>query len=205
MNTKYNIWIFVAVIILLPAAAFGIVKWYENNYTSLPVLGPPNHVLSDFSLTNQNGKSRSLKNEEGKITVNNFFFTHCPTICPKMIWNIKTVQAIFKNDEDVLFNSFTVDPQRDSVAQLKQYALRLGIDNNWQLLTGDKKEIYKLARKSFLVVATDGDGGPNDFIHSDLLVLVDKQKKIRGYYKGTDEEAIKNLERDIKRLEQLKN
>jgi protein SCO1/2 len=101
----------------------------------------------------------------------------------------------------LLINSFTVDPERDSVGQLKSYAGKMDIHDNWQLITGEKKEIYKLARKSLLVVATDGDGGPNDFIHSELLVLVDQAKRIRGFYNGTDDAEVNNLLRDIKRLE----
>ena len=201
MSKKYSIWIFVAAVVLLPMSVFALVKWYEHSFTKLPVLGVDNHTISDFELVNQYGATTSLHDWEGKITVNNFFFTHCPSICPKMVRNLKNVQQLLGRDSELLINSFTVDPERDSVAQLKAYASRMDINNNWQLITGDKKEIYKLARKSFLVVATDGDGGPNDFIHSEMLVLVDKQKRIRGFYSGTDGDDMKNLLRDIKRLE----
>lgn len=201
MSKKYSIWFFVAVVVLLPMCVFAVVKWYEHSFTKLPVLGGDNHTISDFKLVNQYGSTTSLHDWEGKITVNNFFFTHCPSICPKMVRNLKNVQQLLGGDSELLINSFTVDPERDSVAQLKSYALRMDIQNNWQLITGDKKQIYKLARKSFLVVATDGDGGPDDFIHSEMLVLVDKQKRIRGFYSGTSEEEAKSLLRDIKRLE----
>lgn len=97
--------------------------------------------------------------------------------------------------------SFTVDPQRDSIQQLKSYATRMGLNtNHWDLLTGDKKEIYRLARKSFLVVAADGDGGADDFIHSDKLVLIDRRLQIRGFYDGTENEDIKQLLIDINKL-----
>ena len=191
---------FLAAVVLLPMAVFAVVKWYEHSYTKLPVLGAKDHTIANFSLVNQYGATTSLSDWENKITVDNFFFTHCPSICPKMIRNLKKVQQQYAGEEEILINSFTVDPERDSVAQLKHYARRLDIKNNWQLITGDKKDIYKLARRSFLVVATDGDGGPTDFIHSELLVLVDKEKRIRGYYNGTDETEVDNLLRDINRL-----
>ncbi len=200
MFKKYNIWVFLAAVVLLPIGVFAVVKWYEHSYTQLPVLGPPNHAIADFKLENQYGATTSLAEWEGKITVDNLFFTHCPVVCPKMIRSLKKVQQLYAGDLELLINSFSVDPERDSVAQLMQFAQRLDIKNNWQLLTGDKKEIYKLARKSFLVVATDGDGGPTDFIHSELLVLVDKEKRIRGYYNGTDEKEVEDLLRDIQRL-----
>lgn len=200
MIKKYHIWIFMAAVVLLPMGVFAVVKWYEHSYTKLPVLGPEGHTIADFKLANQYGALTSLKEWEGKITVDNFFFTHCPVVCPKMIRSLKKVQQLYAGDEELLLNSFSVDPERDSVAQLQKFAQRVDIKNNWQLLTGDKKEIYKLARKSFLVVATDGDGGPADFIHSELLVLVDKEKRIRGYYNGTDEKEVDNLLRDIQRL-----
>ena len=111
------------------------------------------------------------------------------------------IQEAFKTDAEILISSFTVDPERDSSAQLKKYARQYNVDTrNWNLLTGDKKEIYKLARNSFMLVATDGDGGPDDFIHSESLVLIDKQKKIRGYYNGTSNDEVNQLIIDIKKL-----
>ena len=200
MIKKYTIGLFMAAVVLLAIGVFAVVKWFEHSYTKLPVLPQAGHSIANFQLANQYGALTSLKDWEGKITVDNFFFTHCPTVCPKMIRSLKKVQQQYAGDEEILINSFTVDPERDSVAQLKSYAERLDIKQNWQLLTGDKKDIYKLARKSFLVVATEGDGGPTDFIHSELLVLVDKRKRIRGYYNGTDEEEVDHLLRDINRL-----
>jgi len=197
---KYNVWLFVAAVVLLPMGVFAVVKWYEHSYIKLPVYGGEGHTIADFNLVDQHGATTSLKDWENKIVVADFFFTHCPVVCPKMTRSLKKVQQLYAGDEELLINSFSVDPERDSVTQLKNYAERMDIKNNWQLITGDKKEIYKLARNSFKIVATDGDGGPNDFIHSELLVLVDKEKKIRGYYNGTDEEDVSNLLRDINRL-----
>ncbi len=200
MGRKYNIWVFVAVVVLLPISVFGFVKLLEQRYQPLPVLGPKNHRISPFSFTNQNGKTLSLTDCKDKIVVANFFFTHCPSICPKMTKNLQRIQA-YSGIDNLMINSFSVDPERDSVSQLKSYAGKFNIKGEWNLLTGNKKELYKLARKDFLITATDGDGGPNDFIHSENLVLIDKEGRIRGYYPGTNEAAVNNLIRDLKKLE----
>ena len=200
MWRKHNIWVFVAAVVFVPISVFGFVKLLENRYQPLPVLGPKDHVISNFSFTNQEGKTISLSDWKGNIVVANFFFTHCPSICPKMTKNLQRIQA-YSEIDNLMINSFSVDPERDSVLKLKAYADKFNIKGNWSLLTGDKKELYKLARKSFLITATDGDGGPNDFIHSENLVLIDKQGRIRGYYPGTNETAVNNLIRDLKKLE----
>jgi protein SCO1/2 len=114
------------------------------------------------------------------------------------------VQAAYANNEQLLLNSFSVDPTRDSVERLKTYANQFGIGGNWNLLTGNKTDIYRLARKSFSVVATDGDGGDQDFIHTEKLVLIDKQKCIRGYYSGTADSDVQQLITDIKKLQNEK-
>jgi len=119
-----------------------------------------------------------------------------------MTSNLKLVQDAFKNDDNVVIISFTVDPETDTAGRLKWYANHFSINTSkWNLLTGDKKDIYKLARESFYVSAGDGDGGPDDFIHSDKLVLIDKQKQIRGYYTGTEKNDVEKLIHDIKKLE----
>ena len=197
---KYGIWLFVAAVVVIPFTVYGIVKWIEYNYTTLPILGPQGHTIGNFELVNQHGHTTSIKNWDNKIVVADFFFTHCPVVCPKMTRSLKQIQQQYIDDEELLITSFSVDPGRDSVGQLVSYAKKMDIRDNWLLLTGDKKQIYKLARKSFLVVATDGDGGPDDFIHSELLILIDKEKRIRGYYNGTDAEDVNNLLRDYRRL-----
>jgi protein SCO1/2 len=180
-------------------AVFAVMTWYEKKCASLPVY--TENKMSDFQLQNQEGKTISLKNWNDKIIVVDFFFTHCTSICPKMTKNLKKVQQSFVKDGDIQINSFSVDPGRDTVGRLKYYAGQFGIESNrWNLLTGDKIEIYRLARKNFAIVATDGDGGPNDFIHSDNMVLVDKKKMIRGYYNGTSETEINQLINDINKL-----
>lgn len=113
---------------------------------------------------------------------------------------MKTVQQANFNKNDLQLVSITVDPERDNASRLNAYAKNMDIKGNWQLLTGEKKQIYKLARNSFKVVATDGDGGPDDFIHSELLVLIDKEKRIRGYYNGTLPDEVETLLKDMERL-----
>ena len=205
MFRKFNIWLFVAAVVVLPLSVFAVVNWYEKTVQKLPVLVSKDHRITDFKLTNQHGGTTTTKNWENKIVVADFFFTRCPSVCPKMTSSLKKVQAATANNNDVFIASFTVDPENDSTAVLQKYVNRFQInENNWHLLTGSKKDIYRLARKSFLVIATDGDGGPDDFIHSDLLILVDKQKRIRGYYEGTVEKEVQQLIKDIKKLENEK-
>jgi protein SCO1/2 len=202
MWRRFNIWLFLGIVIVFPLTVFAIVNWYERTVQSLPVLINKEHRIGDFKLINQQGNKSTTEEWRGKIVVANFFFTHCPVICPKMTANLKKLQETFAGNENLMLVSFSVDPQRDSVAELKKYTERFYInESNWQLLTGSKKEIYRLARKSFQVVATDGDGGDNDFIHSDQLILIDSKKRIRGYYEGTEKKEIAQLIRDIKKLE----
>ena len=156
------------------------------------------HTIADFELINQNGDTITEQSYEGKIYVADFFFTTCPTICPIMTKNMVTIQGNILEDDDVLLLSHSVTPQIDSVPQLKKYAIEKGVlDAKWNLVTGDKKQIYELARKSYLAVKTDGDGGPFDMIHTENFILVDKEKRIRGFYDGTNPEEIEKLLNDI--------
>lgn len=159
------------------------------------------HTISDFDLINQNGEKITQKNYKDKIYVADFFFTTCPTICPIMTKNMVQIQNSILNDTDVLLLSHSVTPAIDTVAQLKKYALEKGvIDSKWNLVTGDKKQIYKLARKSYLAVKNDGDGGPYDMIHTENFILVDKERRIRGFYDGTNKEEIEKLLSDLEIL-----
>ncbi|NNL15659.1 MAG: SCO family protein [Flavobacteriaceae bacterium] len=161
------------------------------------------HKIADFSLINQNGDTITQKNYEGKIYVADFFFTTCQTICPIMTGNMKDIQEELKEDNDILLLSHSVTPEIDSVAQLKRYSVEKGvIDSKWNLVTGDKKHIYELARKSYLAVKTDGDGGPYDMIHTENFMLIDKKKQLRGFYDGTNEEDIERLLDDIEILKE---
>ncbi|MCB0434919.1 MAG: SCO family protein, partial [Mangrovimonas sp.] len=159
------------------------------------------HTIADFKLINQNGDTITQDNYKDKIYVADFFFTTCATICPIMTANMVDVQEAIKNDDDVMLLSHSVTPEIDTVAQLKRYALKKGvIDSKWNLVTGDKKQIYELARKSYLAVKTTGDGGPFDMVHTENFMLIDKKRQIRGFYDGTKKEDIDRLLKDIERL-----
>lgn len=159
------------------------------------------HKIDDFKLVNQNGDTITQEFYNDKIYIADFFFTTCLTICPIMTDHMLQIQEQIKNDPEVLLVSHTVIPRVDTVAQLKRYALEKGvIDEKWNLLTGDKKEIYDLARKSYLAAKSEGDGGPYDMIHTENFVLVDQTKQIRGFYDGTDPEAIEDLMHDLEIL-----
>ena len=202
MKKKRTIPLFAVMVFIIPVSAWALLNWYEKKVQGLPVMGKTKeHRIGDFQLINQDGQLKTTADWNNRIVVANFFFTHCPTVCPKMTKSLIRIQDAYKDDNEIIFNSFTVDPERDSTTQLKKYASQYNLNtHNWNLLTGDKKEIYKLARNSFMLVATDGDGGPDDFIHSESLVLIDKQKKIRGYYNGTSNDEVNQLIIDIKKL-----
>lgn len=159
------------------------------------------HKIADFSLTNQNGETVTQKDYADKIYVADFFFTTCQTICPIMTDHMVQIQEATIKDDDIKLLSYSVTPQIDSVAQLKRYAIEKGVnDKKWNLVTGDKKEIYELARKSYLAVKTDGTGDKYDMIHTENFMLIDKKQQIRGYYDGTKPEDIEKLLEDIKVL-----
>jgi protein SCO1/2 len=200
MNGKYTIWLFVSAIMIVPVASFSVVKWCEDSFQRLPVIERGEKYIGNFSLLNQFGEPVTNGALKNKIVVADFFFTHCLAICPKMTRSLSVVQKAVKNDPALLITSFSIDPERDSVARLKAYATRFNVTGQWFLLTGEKKTIYRLARNSFMVTATDGDGGANDFIHSEKLVLVDKSGQLRGFYDGTSETAVRQLIRDIRKL-----
>jgi len=163
------------------------------------------HRIADFSLTSQEGKSITQKDLEGKIYVADFFFTTCGSICPKMTSQLTRVQEKYKQNDKVRILSHTVLPEEDSVEAMANYALQYGADSHmWLFLTGDKKQIYELARKSYFVMKEvavgEGDGGKSDFIHTENFVLVDSQKRIRGYYDGTSKEEVDQLLLDMDKL-----
>ncbi|WP_318343368.1 SCO family protein [Flagellimonas baculiformis] len=161
------------------------------------------HTIADFSLINQNGETITQENYKDKIYVADFFFTTCPTICPIMTKNMAEIQNAVLDDPEVMLLSHSVTPVIDSVPQLKKYALEKGVvDSKWNLVTGEKKQIYELARKSYLAVKTDGDGGPYDMIHTENFILVDKERRIRGFYDGTNREEIRKLLEDLKVLKE---
>ena len=163
------------------------------------------HKISDFKLTNQNGKEITQANYKDKIYVADFFFTTCQDICPVMTKNMYQLQEELKNDNEILLLSHTVIPEVDTVEQLKEYAIENNVDDSkWNLLTGDKKQIYELARKSYLAVE-DSNFNEFDMIHTENFMLIDKEKQIRGFYDGTNSEEINRLLKDIEILKQSYN
>ena len=212
-----------AIAILLPVISYLIVKAYSKNLATVPrhyiydsvvektvdgklVSDTVWHKLPDFELTNQLNEKISWNNMEGKTVVADFFFTHCPTICPKLTENMKRLQQEITNankvgDRNPAFLqllSFTVDPERDSVAALKKWGDRFEINpQNWWLLTGDKKAIYDLSINHMKLGLVDGKGIDTGFFHTDYMVLIDKNRNIRGYYHGLDTMAVKQLAQDI--------
>jgi protein SCO1 len=156
------------------------------------------HTIADFSFTNQNGKIITQKDYEGKIYVADFFFTTCGSICPIMTTNMVDVQKAFLNNNKVMLLSHTVFPETDSVPVLKKYALKKGVDDHkWNLVTGNKKAIYTLARKSYLAVKLGKPSELYDMVHTENFVLVDMKRRVRGFYDGTKKEEIKRLIDDI--------
>ena len=159
------------------------------------------HTIADFKFTNQNGKIITQKDYEGKIYVADFFFTTCPTICPIMADNMVDIQKAIKNNPKVMLLSHTVMPDVDSVPVLKKYALEKGvIDSKWNLVTGDKKDIYSIARKSYLAVKMGKPEELYDMVHTENFVLVDSKRRVRGFYDGTNPEEVKKLIEDIEWL-----
>jgi protein SCO1/2 len=156
------------------------------------------HAVSDFLFINQNGDTITQKNYEGKIYVADFFFTTCGSICPKMTTNMIDIQTAFINNPKVLLLSHTVFPEIDSVSVLKAYAKKNGvIDTKWNLVTGDKKEIYSMARKSYLAVKLGKPEELYDMVHTENFILIDAKRQIRGFYDGTDKKEIQRLIEDI--------
>ena len=159
------------------------------------------HTIADFSLTNQNSETVTQDTYKDKIYIADFFFTTCQTICPIMTDHMYQIQKKIVNDDDVMLLSHSVTPKIDNVTQLRKYANENGvIDRKWNLVTGDKKQIYELARKSYLAVKTNGNGDQYDMIHTENFLLIDKKRRVRGFYDGTKPEDIERLLEDIETL-----
>lgn len=203
---------------ILSVVAIGVIFYFGTPKTKLPIFNPVdvnpklvdpsmkfmrrNHKIANFELVNQNGDTITEKDYEGKIYVADFFFTRCQTICPVMTKNMHLVQEAYAKDSKVMILSHSVTPEMDSVPVLREYADKKGVDDAmWNLVTGPKPEIYRLARKSYFAVLDEGDGGDQDFIHTENFILVDPKKRIRGYYDGTEQEDVLRLIEDIKILE----
>lgn len=204
-----NPYILIGSVLLFALIVYSSTLIYEQAFVPLPILGPQDenkegeeryHHIPEFTLVDQFGDTVTRDRFEGNIFVADFFFTHCPSICPKMTAHLKELQARF-DKEDIMIASYSVDPVRDTSARLMEYAKRYDVNHdNWTFLTGDKKQIYLLARNGYFISASEGSGGPDDFIHSDLFTLVDKKGRIRGYYRGTKDADIEQLIKDIEKL-----
>lgn len=196
-----------------------IIYLFTNTTKKLPIYNPVDvnpklvdksvrnvrhgHKIADFKLINQYGDTITQDTFKNKIYVANFFFTRCKGICPVMATNMESVQEAFKNDPDVLFLSMSVTPIKDSVSVLNTYAKEKGaIKGKWHFTTGNKKDIYNLARKSYMAVLDEGDGGEQDFIHTEQFMLIDKKRQIRGFYDGTKPKDIELLKKDIHTLKE---
>ncbi len=205
------------VILLVPFLSYWYLQTGSNNYQHLDVFGPKEpvtktvngkavtdtiyHTMGDFSFIGCDSSPVTQELFKNKIYITDFFFTTCKTICPKMSNQLMRVQHEFKDDDNIMILSHTVDPEHDTPAVLAAYAKKHNaINGKWYFVTGDKKQLYDMARNSYFVTAMDGDGGPDDFIHSEQVVLIDKEKRIRGFYDGTDYNEITRLIDEVKVL-----
>ncbi len=169
--------------------------WSYDNYTG------DKHHIAPFLFTNQDGEDYGSQNLEGKIYVANFFFTSCPSICPKMTNNLSAVEQAFKDDSQVALISFSVTPEMDSVSRLKDYHEGKEMGENWNLLTGNQAKIYELSRRSFFVEEEIGfNKDSSDFLHTERCMLIDKNKHIRGVYNATVALDMQRLIDDIHAL-----
>ena len=156
------------------------------------------HSIQNFRFTNQDGNAVTQDNFKESVYVTDFFFTTCHSICPVMSSQMERIYTKYKGNNEVKFLSHTVDPEIDTVEQLKAYAIKHNADAaQWMFVTGDKKELYDIARTGYLLNAEQGDGGPDDFIHTQNFALIDKDKRIRGFYDGTDSTEMNKLMVDI--------
>lgn len=215
MKMRTSDWLKIGIVLVV--FAIGLTFSYQilKPKTNLPIYNPSEldsrlvdesvqrkgrgHRVLPFKLVNQFGDTITEQNLEGKIYIADFFFTTCPSICKDMAVEKRRLQDVFKNDDQIVIVSHSVTPEMDSVAVMHAYGEMQGaIEGKWQLLTGDKPQIYKLARQSYFAVLDEGgNGDEDDFIHTENFVLVDSQKRIRGFYDGTSAEAVDKLIADI--------
>ena len=174
------------------------------NAPALPVLGPEGHTIPSFAFTGIDSVEISHRSVEGKVKIVDYFFTHCPTICPIMSSQLARTQQWLKThdlDKEVTLLSHSVDPMRDTPERLKEYATRLGADTtSWKFLTGDKDELYDQARFGYYLTALQSDTAAGGFFHSDTFVLVDRENRIRGLYDGTSTAEVNAMMTDAAQL-----
>ncbi len=195
-------------ILVMPSLAYLFMTTGTNRFKKLPYFGPKEelnakgdtlyHSIPAFSFTDQNGNVVSDKDLDGKIYVAGFFFASCQGTCPKITNQLFRVQDRFKAVRDLKILSFTVDPQRDSVAALDAYGKKFMVNpKKWFLLTGEKAKIYELAMKGYFANAGAGIKGTEDFMHTENVLLIDKEKHIRGIYEATNPKEVDRLMDEI--------
>lgn len=206
-----------ATILLLPLLIYLFLSTGEQHFIHLPTFYPVDvkkstvdgkektdtiyHTLPPFKFVNQNGDTVSEKNIDGKILIADFFFTTCPTICPKMSMQMERVQEKYKSLDNFIIISHSVNPEHDSIPVLAGYAKLFNAGSKkWMLVTGKKKDIYDLAIDGYKLAVQEDPRAPGGFLHSEMFVLVDKDKHIRGYYDGTTVTDVNKLIDDIKML-----
>lgn len=209
---KFNYYWLLSLLPIVFIVWFLVSKNENKPLRYLPYFGPKNYsnsqdttfyTVTNFSFTNQNGETVTKNSIKNKIYVTEFFFTTCKTICPIMNTNLEKVYNVFKTDTNFLILSHTVDPETDSVSVLKSYAnFRKVTTNNWQFVTGSKRELYNMARKSYLLDTSEGNGDEDDFVHTQNFALIDKEGHIRGFYDGTIATEIDKLILEINLLKQ---
>ncbi len=199
-------------ILSFPSIFYVILTTGKHDFIHLPFYGEKElaangkdtlyHAIPSFQFINQDGDSITDKTYDGKIYVVDYFFSTCKSICPKMASELIRVQKKFSYTNGLVqILSHTVNPENDSVPVLKAYANMVHADAKmWNFVTGEKKKLYDIARNGYLLNALEGDGGADDFIHSELFILIDKEKHIRGIYDGTKIKEVSNLIDDIKVL-----
>ncbi len=217
LNSPASFWASLKVWACLPALVILLWRCGTGSDEKLPILGQReavtklvdgktvtdsvDHTIPNFNFVSQYGDTVTAKNLDGKIYVADFFFTTCPTICPKMKVQLKRVYDKFKGNPDVMLLSHTIDPAHDSVAVLKEFAQNLGVTGRqWLFVTGDREKIYEIGQNSYMVTAQADSSAPGGVVHSGAFILVDKQKRIRGIYDGTTEEGVDKLMADMERL-----
>ena len=223
-KTISGILLAIAVVVLLPLSLFILAKTFKKDKVNLPGYYLPErvesrvedgqtvsdtiyHKVADVTLTNQLGQRISLnKDLAGKVVVVNFFFARCPSVCPKLTANMGLLQNAFRKDSkirtkietNVHLVSMTVNPEHDSFQVLRAYADKFNADHDrWWFLTGAEQDIYNFARNELRVSVQPGDGGADDFIHTEKLVLIDKDRYVRGYYNGLDSADLKRCADDV--------
>jgi protein SCO1 len=207
------VWVKVLVlasILILPSVAYLFLQSGTNRFRKLEIFGERTfdekgdtvfHKIPSFNFTGQDGKPVSDADFKGKIFVANFFFTSCPSVCPRVTSELMRVQKMFAAQRDFRMISHSVDPERDSVEALNQFGKQYLVNpSKWKLVTGKREEIYGLAEKGYLLIVGEDAKQPGGFFHSELLVLVDKEKRIRGYFDGMDPLSVDTLMAEIKVL-----